>query len=132
LLKAGLAAASLATGIAGKVSAANQAEAQGQVLEQQAKAAEQRQIQRDQTLLSRQHAVAAASGLNASSGSPLASTIDTTRDLAVNAASARRTGEMQAWSRRMEAQGYYDQIPGLVADDLLKLRPTVLSSFMSR
>src|ERR1043166_6213583 len=132
LASAALSGASLASGIAGKVSAGNQAAAQAKVLEQQAKAAEQRQIQRDQALLSRQHAVGAASALSASSGSPLAANIDTARDLEINAASARRTGDLQAWSRRMEAQGYSSQIPGLVADDLLKLRPTVLSSFMSR
>ncbi len=106
----------LATGILGKTQAAAQSSAQADMLRQQAKFAEQRQIQRDLALLSREHAAAAASGLSASSGSPLASGMDTTRDLEMNAANTRRTGEMQAWSPRMQAGNYYRQIPGILDD----------------
>jgi hypothetical protein len=122
----------LFSGIGGKMQQAQSASAEARALEQQAKINEQRQIQRGQSIIAKEHANAAASGLAASSGSPLATTIDSTRDLMMNAADARRSGELQAYSRRLQAQGDYVQIPGILADDLLKLRPTVLSSFMSR
>src|SRR5690349_24344067 len=51
LASTALTAGSLASGVIGKVQAANQGDAQSKVLEQQAKLAEQRQIQRDQAII---------------------------------------------------------------------------------
>lgn len=132
LASAALSGVSLASGIVGKLSAGNQAAAQAKVLEQQAKAAEQRQIQRDQAIIAKEHANAAASGLSASSGSPLATTLDSTHGLRMNAAGARYPGEISAWDKRLAAQSGYAAIPGMIfegAQSLFK-SPSVLSSFM--
>jgi hypothetical protein len=103
------------------------------VLEQQAKAAEQRQIQRDQTILAKNHANAAASGLVASSGSPFSTAIDSTTDLQTNAAAARYPGRVDAWAKRSAAQNAYAGIPSMVFEtgqSLLKDRGSVLGSLM--
>ncbi|HEY1265853.1 MAG TPA: hypothetical protein VGH16_01265 [Candidatus Binatia bacterium] len=102
------------------------------MFEQQAKLAEQREIQRDQAIIGKEHANAAASGLSASSGSPLATTLDSTQGLKMNAAAARYPGEISAWDKRLAAQSGYAAIPGMILDgaqSLLKDR-SVLSSFM--
>jgi hypothetical protein len=132
LASAALSGVSLASGIVGKVAGANHAAAQAKVFEQQAKLAEQREIQRDQAIIGKEHANAAASGLSASSGSPLATTLDSTQGLKMNAAAARYPGEISAWDKRLAAQSGYAAIPGMILDgaqSLFKDR-SVLSSFM--
>lgn len=108
----------LVSGIGGRLQAANTAQAQADMYEHEAKLAEQRQIQRDQALISKEHANAAASGLTASSGSPLATTMASTDDLRTNTAVAGYSERRQAASRRMEGNSSLLQIPGILADAL--------------
>lgn len=108
----------LVSGIGGRLQAANTAQAQADMYEHEAKLAEQRQIQRDQALISKEHANAAASGLTASSGSPLATTMASTDDLRTNTAAAGYSERRQAASRRMEGNSSLLQIPGILADAL--------------
>lgn len=111
-------AGSLFSGIGGKLQAASTANAQADMYTREAKLKEQREIQRGQALLAKEHANAAASGLSASSGSPLATTMGSTDDLRTNAAAAGYPGRMEAFSRRMEANNSYAQIPGMLSDAL--------------
>jgi len=127
-----LSAASFASGIGGKLQAANTANTQADMYAREAKLAEQRQIQRDQALIAKEHANAGASGLVASSGSPLSTTMASTDDLRTNSAAARYPGEMQAASRRMEANNYYAQIPGMLGDALSPRPGSVLGFLMDR
>jgi hypothetical protein len=123
---------SLFSGISGRVQAANTAQAQSDMYEREAKLAEHRQIQRDQALIAKQHANAAASGLVASSGSPLATTMASTDDLRTNTAAAGYSGRVQAASRRMEANNSLLQIPGIVGDALTPRPGSVLGFLMDR
>jgi len=87
-------------------------------------------------LLSKQQAIGAASGLDITTGSPLAQELDNVTQAELEAINIRTSGSITASGREFESRmaryrGTYasGQIPGLAATGALKIGGSVLSSW---
>jgi hypothetical protein len=95
--------------------------------------AEQAQINKDMATLGRQHAVASASGVVASSGSALQNSSDAVRNLEMNAASVMYRYRLEAGPKPKGPSGfdYFDMVTNITGRH--PLGPlSVLSYFMGR
>ena len=116
--------------------AAREAEAQSA---RESAAYEERQFRRRAALLiGKQNALAAATGLDISSGSPLIAELDTVQQTELEALNIRRTGAVSASSKEFEARlsnlrGSYarSNIPFIAAGGALRAGSSILGSLYS-
>ena len=102
----------LLSGISSRLSAAGQSEAEARVLRTQAVAKERQELEQGREVTAKGHAIAAASGIEASSGSPLAIMMDNINRAIRNATIARTGGMVEADARSAEARAARRSIPG--------------------
>jgi hypothetical protein len=96
----------LLSGISSRLSAAGQANAEAAMLRAQGRLRAAQEMEKGQEITAKGHAIAAASGIEASSGSPLTMMLANLDTAVRNATRARKMATMEADTRSMEASGY--------------------------
>jgi hypothetical protein len=91
------------SGISSRLTSAAQAEAEARALRTQGLLREQQELQKGAEVTSKGYAIAAASGVDPGSGSPLAIMMDNINTAIKNATIARRSGDLGAEARFAQA-----------------------------
>lgn len=108
------------SGVMGSLSQSKAAKAEAESIRESAKFEERQFKKRAAEVLSKQRAIGAASGVDISSGSPLAIMLDTAREAALESLSIRRSGKIRSESKLFEGRLAKAQIPGQIFGGLAK------------
>lgn len=121
----------LLSGISSRLSTASEADARAKALAAQARAAEQQKLSQGIEVTAKGHAIAAASGVEASSGSPLTQMLANLDTAVKNATIARQTGMLESDAASAEARAARRSIPSGIFDALAsKSGQSLLSSWV--
>ena len=93
---------------------ARAAEAEGKAEQAQARTEEAQSRRRSAMVMGKQRAIAAASGVDTTTGTPLEVALDSAEQAELEALNIRYTGKMRRYGREQEAAGYRGQAVGSI------------------